>query len=501
MTSAVMTLQRKCACGGTPGPSGECEECRKKRQGTLQRAALDHGLAGSSAPAIVQDVLRSPGQPLDTQTRAFMEPRFGHDFSRVRIHSDARAADSAQAVHALAYTVGRDVVFGAGQYTPAAPQGRALLAHELTHVLQQGGTPFQFGSALRVGTPNDLFEQQAEAAAHSLGGVAPTIAPLTAAAVQRAPDPQAAPAPADKAAEEKATALETEILADPAYKKLASDSKDRVKEIIKIAKTKPLGDASGQRNYYLAKLKIAITTPFDGKESGKAEYGCSDKAEKKNREAVEKALDIEKRWWEGVGFENVEEDIVATGTKKVPRAGQGGKKFSVDRSDPKNIRVFMKVKLNGKPDEVANIKKLEDAIERESHVKGYYLDIQFVDKSGPDVFEFSVVFCQWANSGNWASGPVTLSHEVHHALGLGDRYDYIEAHSANRQMNVPMRLVWFLEQMKKVASARDPHSKMHTSRKPLLAEDVCAVAFEAGPERKKCIEARKDLDAPGLPKP
>jgi hypothetical protein len=181
------------------------------------------------------------------------------------------------------------------------------------------------------------------------------------------------------------------------------------------------------------------------------------------------------------------------------RTGQGGKKFSVDRSDPKNIRVLMKVKLNGKADEVASIKKLEDAIERDSHTKGYYLDIVFVDKSGPDVFEFTVNFCEWANSGNWASGPTTLSHEVHHALGLDDRYDYIESHAANRQMNVPMRLRWFAEQMKKTPSPRDPYSKMTKNANPLLAEDVCAVAFEAGAERTKCIEARKSLDPAGIP--
>jgi hypothetical protein len=183
--------------------------------------------------------------------------------------------------------------------------------------------------------------------------------------------------------------------------------------------------------------------------------------------------------------------------------GQGGKTFYVDRSDPKNIRVQIKVKLKGKPDEVASIQKLEDAIERKSYTKGYHLDIVFVDKSGPDVFEFKTSFCEWANSGNWASGPTTLSHEVHHALGLGDRYDYIEAHAANRRMNVPMRLVWFAEQMRKAVSVRDPYSKMGPSSNPLLSEDVCTVAFGSAPaveaDRKKCIEARKDLDPAGIP--
>jgi hypothetical protein len=191
-------LQRKCACGGTPGQSGECEECRKKREtGMLQRFGAPPSTLNSQrceAPPIVHEVLRSPGEPLDATTRAFMEPRFGHDFggvrtsasrisqsdftvapandplereadqtaenalrtqfsspsarstqwpradfSRVRIHTDARAADSTSAVNAKAYTVGQDIVFGSGRYTPDTDVGRKLLAHELAHVMQQRG--------------------------------------------------------------------------------------------------------------------------------------------------------------------------------------------------------------------------------------------------------------------------------------------------------------------------------------------------------------------------
>jgi hypothetical protein len=91
------------------------------------------------APPIVHEALRSPGQPLDVATCALMEPRFGHDFSRVRINVDAKAAESAQAIGARAYTVGRDIVFGAGQYAPRTSAGQRLLAHELTHVVQQNG--------------------------------------------------------------------------------------------------------------------------------------------------------------------------------------------------------------------------------------------------------------------------------------------------------------------------------------------------------------------------
>ena len=91
-----------------------------------------------SVPPVVHDVLNSGGgQPLDATTRAFMEPRFGHDFSRVRVHTDERAAESARAVNALAYTVGRDIVFGAGQFASGMDAGRRLVAHELAHVVQQ----------------------------------------------------------------------------------------------------------------------------------------------------------------------------------------------------------------------------------------------------------------------------------------------------------------------------------------------------------------------------
>jgi Domain of unknown function (DUF4157) len=199
-------LQRKCACGGIPGPSGECEECKRKRlalqpklainepndryeqeadrvaeavvgratlrrpltapkeqprtkeKESLQRKAAD-GHETLDAPPIVDQVLQSSGQPLDPATRTFMEERFGYDFGGVRVHTDARAAGSAQVVNALAYTVGRNVVFGAGQYAPHSAAGRRLIAHELTHTLQQARTttsvPSQRG--LRV----DVHEKEA----------------------------------------------------------------------------------------------------------------------------------------------------------------------------------------------------------------------------------------------------------------------------------------------------------------------------------------------------
>jgi hypothetical protein len=137
--SQSIMLQRKCACGGSSESIGECAECKAKHEAALQRRVANQGVspAANNVPPIVHDVLSSSGQSLDAGTRAFMEPRFGHDFSQVRVHTDARAAESARAVNALAYTVGRDVVFGHGQYKPETNEGRRLMAHELTHVVQQ----------------------------------------------------------------------------------------------------------------------------------------------------------------------------------------------------------------------------------------------------------------------------------------------------------------------------------------------------------------------------
>jgi hypothetical protein len=97
-------LQRKCACGGSAGPSGDCAECRKKR---LQPYPTD-GLRVWDIPPIVHEVLRSSGQPLEPSTHAFMEPRFGHDFSQVRVHPNARAAESAQVAMGVLGTARRE---------------------------------------------------------------------------------------------------------------------------------------------------------------------------------------------------------------------------------------------------------------------------------------------------------------------------------------------------------------------------------------------------------
>ncbi len=187
--SAHGILQRKCACGTHRMGGGECAECAKKKSG-LQRklsigasndpleqeadrvadqvlAAPSHSVlsgtppriqrftghaAGESgtAPASVDRVLASGGRPLDSALQQDMGQRFGHDFSQVRVHSDAAAEQSARDVNANAYTVGHNMVFGTGRFEPGTNDGKRLLAHELTHVVQQSGA-----DRIRVGRSDD----------------------------------------------------------------------------------------------------------------------------------------------------------------------------------------------------------------------------------------------------------------------------------------------------------------------------------------------------------
>ena len=135
----------------------------------LQRAVGNAGVAGmvEEERSPVLDVVGSGGgAPLDADTRTDMELRLGHDFSDVRVHSDSRAHDSAAAVNAHAYTVGSNIVFQRDKYDPSSSDGRTMLAHELTHVVQQrsgpvDGTPT--GGGIQVSDPSDRFEREAAA--------------------------------------------------------------------------------------------------------------------------------------------------------------------------------------------------------------------------------------------------------------------------------------------------------------------------------------------------
>lgn len=181
-------IQRKCACGNAASDGGECAECSGRKvqaklavgadhhpleqeadriahrvaageQSTaprsapvsVQRVSKGAGAGPGDAPASVHRVLSGSGRPLDTPLRQDMERGFGHDFSQVRIHTGAEADASAREIDARAYTAGRDIVFANGQYDSSHRAGRQLIAHELTHVLQQsGGAPLVQRSKISV---------------------------------------------------------------------------------------------------------------------------------------------------------------------------------------------------------------------------------------------------------------------------------------------------------------------------------------------------------------
>src|SRR5262245_542197 len=134
---AGVLLHRQCACGKPASAGAECAECRRQKADTHSRADPDTGWG--TLPGSVERALAGSGSPLEISVRQEMEQAFGHDFSRVRVHSEGAAEQSARDVAANAYTVGHDIVFAAGHYAPRTPTGRRLIAHELTHVVQNDG--------------------------------------------------------------------------------------------------------------------------------------------------------------------------------------------------------------------------------------------------------------------------------------------------------------------------------------------------------------------------
>lgn len=201
---ARLLLQRKCACGNsTASLTGECPECMTKKRlqakctkspsygqmdtgadrtsvqmvteptdyaagdaiPKLQRFATQRSAQTGNYPASVDRVLADPGRPLEPAIRHDMEGRFGHDFSHVRVHLDANAAESARAVSAQAYTVGHHMAFDVGRYSPQSATGGHLLAHELAHVVQQRSGPFAVHLRRSISESGDAAEREADAAA------------------------------------------------------------------------------------------------------------------------------------------------------------------------------------------------------------------------------------------------------------------------------------------------------------------------------------------------
>ncbi len=166
-SSPNILIQRACSCGGS------CSSCQDRKEEELVQRQLSPGTDGGVADSAIIPA-ESTGHPLDDSTRMFMESRFGSDFSGVRVHTDSDAAQSAHALSADAYTAGQDIYFASGKYAPDSQEGQHLIAHELTHTVQQqdGATPIAASRAggVLVGTATDPLEAEAEHTADTVVG-------------------------------------------------------------------------------------------------------------------------------------------------------------------------------------------------------------------------------------------------------------------------------------------------------------------------------------------
>jgi hypothetical protein len=215
-TGTIDVLQRKCAA---------CEEeekvQRKPMKPFLQKKENQQGAVAGNGVSEQINSSKGKGQSIDDSTRNFMETRFGTDFNNVRIHTDD-AGTNEPGTQRQSFTVGNDIYFNEGEYKVNTDNGKQLLAHELTHTLQQG-------TAIRR-TPKDRFGRPL--------GFFPTPE-------QEEYDRQSLAIGLD---------MQAEILREPVYQSLKQESKDRVRRILDKAMGKPPGFAKGQRYYYLQKL-------------------------------------------------------------------------------------------------------------------------------------------------------------------------------------------------------------------------------------------------------
>jgi hypothetical protein len=467
-------------CGGVACPPGTCDH-----DGELHRHGS--GAGPDYAPPIVHEVLGAAGSPLPGGVRHAMEKLLGHDFADVRVHTGERAASSARAVSANAYTVGRQVVFGPGQFAPDTGAGRQILAHELAHVAQPGA-PAGVPGRLRVSRPEEPAERHAALVTQHISGVR-TAAPVRSPGVLlRQPTGSGL---GDVLLAEANREVIERIKATASYKALSAAGVKLTDDIIAEIQKK----SRAEQFHWLSMLKTLFDTPVKSaaditKETQKATVDAA-KIEQKRVQAQsvkEKAKPVQDR------SVNIEEKASSDPNRKwVKIKGKfGGGTYEVDRTSQTDIvvraKVFLKKEGTGAQADVDAIKGMEDGIEKAASTKGYTVDLIFVNAPDADTFTVGVDPSRWEVATNWAGGDVVgYAHELHHLMTFElDRYDYT-SHATNEAMQIEDRLHWFREELKKPPNFNDPTSIMDSAAHP-NHDDACRVA---GLDPKTCVPARQ----------
>jgi hypothetical protein len=429
-----------------PMPIQQPEPVAQNNNNTIQAKSESNASVAASPLSTQVENSSGDGSRLPDKTLAEMNSSFGADFSGVHVHNNAESNSMNRKLNSQAFTHGSDIYFNSGKYDTESRSGKHLLAHELTHVLQQSN-----------GLQGKLIQRD------GFG---------------------------DVRLAEACETLITDVQATPTYKALTPDDKKLADEIISEVNKKNQND----RYQILIKLKLLFDTP----EKSEADITIETNVSTATAVKVEKARVSKPKAAKNT---NVEEKASKAATRKWTgiKGKFGGGTYYVDNTSATNIVVRAKIFLTptgtGTVDNVKAIKKMEDGIEKAASTKGYLVDIQFVnDASDPDTFTVRVNPGEWEVATNWSGGdPVGFAHELHHMFAFElDRYNYIESHAGNESMAIPTRLHWFREELKKPAGYNDPNSIMNSASHP-NDSDVCTVA---GLDPASCITAREKLAKP-----
>ena len=435
-------IQRKCAdCGGEDKVQRKI--VNENAAPIIQSKPAGHMVIGESTFRAIQ-LSRGRGSSLSGHMQSFMSSRMGTDFSGVKIHTNTEAVQLSKGLNAKAFTRGNDIYFNEGQYRPESAEGKRLLAHELTHTIQQGNGA---DTVQRAG----------------FGDV--------------------------RIAEGYNQAI-SDIKTTAAYKALVPDEVKITEDIISSIEKFPDWPT---RLSYIMKLKTVFATKEKEPAVISAETQSSTTAavvEEKARvakPAAAKNLTIE---------EKASSDLKRTWVKITGKFGGGT--YQVDRTNPANMVVKAKVFLNtagtGTAADIANIKQMEDGIEKAASMKGFLVDITFVDAPDAETFTADVNPSEWEDATNWSGGePRGFAHELLHMFAFElDRYNYIDSHASNTSMVIGKRLHWFKTQLSKPADFDNDASLMGYGQHP-LDDDACRVA---GLDMATCVAARQKATKP-----